>query len=67
MEGPGDERAKPGKSAREDSHHTTGLTWNLKHDTETLSVKQKQTHRHTEQPGGCQEVGAEGGESAVWT
>ena len=29
-------------------------TWNLKHDTVKLSMKQKQTHRHREQTAGCQ-------------
>ena len=29
-------------------------TWNLKHDTVKLSMKQKQTHRQREQTGGCQ-------------
>ena len=31
--------------------------WNLKYDT-NLSTKQKQTHRHGEQTGGCQGRGA---------
>ena len=29
-------------------------TWNLKHDTVKLSMKQKQTYRQREQTGGCQ-------------
>ena len=32
--------------------------WNLKHDTEDLSIKQKQTHRHSKQTCGFQEGGS---------
>ena len=32
--------------------------WNLKHDTENLCIKQKQTHRHSKQTCGFQEGGS---------
>ena len=71
MHGPTDYLTKWNKSERE-RQITYDITymWNLKYDTNELTVKQKQTQRHREQTCGCQGEGGGGGvgkdELGVW-
>ena len=45
-------------------HHITYIMWNLKHGTNELVYKQKQTHRHIEQTCDCDGERREG--LGVW-
>ena len=40
--------------------------WTLKSTQMNLHMKEKQTHRHREQTGGCQAEGGVGDELGVW-